>query len=346
MSSVVRPAGVRIVRSERAARNVRPLVENAEPVGEHCPEDYLRSASGLYAYELRHGTERHLGIVAEVDPTAFVDGQVRGHEAVQPARVDALVDHLRAAGARCGLVSLLHRPGPGHATALAAAAAGVPVTRFTGPDGWEQTVWTIPDPAGADLCAKLGRAVHYVADGHHRVAAGLRLWDEAGRPSGTGLLCVLHPLGGLRLEAFHRRLTGPVDPAQVRSMLAGAFEVHELTGPGEATDEIRVYLDGWWLGATVIGDRAAGAPGLDIAVLDRHVLGRVRQVNAAAAVEIAPTTTPLADLKDACDLDGGVLFVLRPPSMDQLTEVADLGEVMPPKTTYFAPKPYAGVFIR
>jgi uncharacterized protein (DUF1015 family) len=51
-------------------------------------------------------------------------------------------------------------------------------------------------------------------------------------------------------------------------------------------------------------------------------------------------------LARACDHDGGVLFAMRPPALQELIEVADRGEVMPPKTTFFAPKPYAGVFLR
>ena len=53
-----------------------------------------------------------------------------------------------------------------------------------------------------------------------------------------------------------------------------------------------------------------------------------------------------SSLAAACDREGGALFWLRPPTLDQLVEVADRGEVMPPKTTYFAPKPHAGIFLR
>jgi uncharacterized protein (DUF1015 family) len=67
--------------------------------------------------------------------------------------------------------------------------------------------------------------------------------------------------------------------------------------------------------------------------------------DATSRLEIVrfPTET---ELTSTCDKDGGALFVLRPPTLDQLTDVADRGEVMPPKTTYFDPKPYAGIFLR
>ena len=66
----------------------------------------------------------------------------------------------------------------------------------------------------------------------------------------------------------------------------------------------------------------------------------------ATRLEITSALSPLGELTRACDDDGGALFALRPPTLDQLTDVADRGEVMPPKTTYFDPKPYAGIFLR
>ena len=52
------------------------------------------------------------------------------------------------------------------------------------------------------------------------------------------------------------------------------------------------------------------------------------------------------ELTQRCDADGGALFTLAPPATDVLTRLADAGEVMPPKTTYFEPKPCAGIFLR
>jgi uncharacterized protein (DUF1015 family) len=80
---------------------------------------------------------------------------------------------------------------------------------------------------------------------------------------------------------------------------------------------------------------------LDVEVLQAQVLDRVGQ-----AVEIAPARTPVDELTRRCDSDGGALFTLAPPPLDALTRLADAGAVMPPKTTYFEPKPCAGIFRR
>ena len=63
-------------------------------------------------------------------------------------------------------------------------------------------------------------------------------------------------------------------------------------------------------------------------------------------VEIAPARTPVDELTRRCDADDGVLFTLAPPPIAALTRLADANEVMPPKTTYFEPKPCAGIFLR
>jgi uncharacterized protein (DUF1015 family) len=106
-----------------------------------------------------------------------------------------------------------------------------------------------------------------------------------------------------------------------------------------------VYVEGRWYDATFTGERPAGASGTAVAILDELVL-RPLVGDDRSRIEIASALSPLLDLKAACDEDGGALFALRPPALDQLTEVADRGEVMPPKTTYFDPKPYAGIFLR
>ena len=111
------------------------------------PDAYDEWAPALYVYRLRRGDDEHVGVWATSVSEAFVDGQVRGHEAVQPERVEALVEHFSSVAVRSELVALLHRPGPAVEAALAESVGRRPLLRFTGPDGWEQTVWRVPATA-------------------------------------------------------------------------------------------------------------------------------------------------------------------------------------------------------
>jgi D-3-phosphoglycerate dehydrogenase / 2-oxoglutarate reductase len=357
----VRPLDARIVRQSGAVEHVSQMLDalppserssdaNA-PVGPprgFDPDAYEAQPPGLYVYRLRRGDQEHVGVVADVSAEAFVDGRVRGHEAVQPNRVHALVVHFTTAAVRSELVALLHRGGPAVATATAEALGTAPLMQFSGPDEWEQTVWRVPDHAAAALSEELSAGVHYIADGHHRVAASLDVWRAAGQPADDGIMCAIYPFDGLRLLAFQRRITGPVRSETLRTLLSADFELSAIEGPDASTGCFAVYVEGQWYDATYTAPRLPGAAGLDLAILNEHVLTPLLGLDELSAnrLEIVSALASLADQTAACDADGGTLFVLRPPPMDQLTDVADRGDVMPPKTTYFDPKPYAGIFLR
>jgi uncharacterized protein (DUF1015 family) len=359
LTQVVRPFRARIVRQELAAQNVSRMLD-ALPAAERSDHEahrgrsqvvdlgaYEEAVPATYVYRLRRGAQEHVGIVGEVGAEGFVDGRVRGHEAVQPHRVAGLVEHFTSAAVRSELVALLHSSGPAVEVAVAESLGSRPALRFTGPDGWEHTVWQVPRSAQGPLCEELSRGVHYIADGHHRVAASLSVWDRAGRPR-DGVMAVIYPLDGLRLLAFHRRLVGPVQGEDLLARLAGAFDVRDLVDPAAATGCFGLYVGGRWYDASYRGKRPAGAAGLDVTVLNDRVLDPLlgRVAGPDPRLEIASALSSLTELTEACDQDGGALFALRPPTLDQLVEVADRGEVMPPKTTYFDPKPYAGIFLR
>lgn len=356
----VGPVRARVVRQEHALERVVPLVDPPRATPAYppvvpvqrapgtAPDAYDDRSDGFYVYRLRRGAEEHTGVVGELAVEAFAEGRVRGHEAVHPDRLRALVDHYAAGGARTELVALLHPPATAVARATTLAQDGPPILRFTADDGWEQTVWSLPDAATSALAEALDRLPFYVADGHHRVAAGLRLWEEAGQPSGAAVMCAMYPFGHLRMSAFHRRVRGPVAADRLWQVLADTFEVCPVPGPTRG-GTFDLYVDGSWYAVARAGRRAGGQAGddaLDAAILDREVLEPLLGADGRAArLEISPDVGDLSGPTTACDRDGGALFVLRPPSLDQLVALADRGEVMPPKTTYFAPKPCAGVFL-
>ncbi|MEP6815082.1 MAG: DUF1015 family protein [Marmoricola sp.] len=352
--NVVRPFRSRLVRQDRAPGVVTPMVDSLEAtpgdsdrVQQSIDLDaYDDATDSVYVYRQQRGTEVHVGVVCDVHHKAFDNGQVRGHESVRSDRVQALMRHFATVPARPELVALLHRAGPVF-TKTVTDAFGKPASlRFGGPDGLEQTVWRVEaGPTTSALSEELSGTVHYIADGHHRVAANLALWRSTGGPNDTGLPCVVYPMDGLRLSAFHRRVTGPVDTDRLLALLAVDFDVRECSGQVTVSEGLGVYTARRWFRATFGGVRREGAAGLDVALLHDRVLqplvGGPRPTGT-----IDPVRAPLTELMSACDGDGGALFTLSPPTLDVLVGIADRGQVMPPKTTYFEPKPYAGIFLR
>jgi uncharacterized protein (DUF1015 family) len=346
-ANAVRPFEAWLVRPGAAADEVTAMSEvavaaRAAPRPVH-PDAYEPMSPALYVYRQRTSHAEHVGIVCDITPEAFLDGRVRGHESVQADRVDALARYLTTAPQRVELVSTLHRAGPAVRAALAGAPARPPTREIDGPGATRHTVWKIPQGPQTDrLRRELDTATHYIADGHHRVAASLDVWERAGRDSSRGVLCVAYPMGGLQLSSFDRRVTGPVDPAMVRGLLAASFVVRPAVDLQEASASgIAVYLEHRWCTASYSDRRPPGAPGLDVSLLHAHVLDHL-----PAGTEVELTRAATDVLRAACDADGGALFVLPAPELETITAIADAGEVVPAKSTYFAPKPASGIFLR
>ncbi len=343
--STVRPFPARIVGQDWAARAVTALseLEETEAAPDRDPIDpaaYEESAAAVYVYRQQRGGVAHSGVVCDVSVEAFVDGRVRGHEAVQARRVETLLRHHATTADPPGPVALLHHPGPAFTRTLDATAGTLPILDFPGPADLQQTVWRVPAGAATDrLVQELDSATLYIADGHHRVAAALEAWRRAGRPADAGLLCVVHAMDALQLSAFHRRVTGPVDQRALLDLLSSGFDDSAAPErPDPSVGSFGLYVGGDWF---QVSRRAGdGATGLDVEILQARVLEPL-----GSAVEIAPARTSVDELTRRCDTDGGALFTLAPPSLQVLTELADAGEVMPPKTTYFVPKPCTGIFL-
>lgn len=301
----------------------------------------------LYLYRLRTPDHQQTGLVAEVPVSAFTDGSVRGHEAVQPDRVEALVRHHDAVAGRSALVALMYRADPGVDQVVDLICKEEPLVSIT--SRLDQEVWAVSDPElSLVIAAGVGRQRLYVTDGHHRVAAAIEEWKRAGQPSNRSVLCVLFPDDQLRTLAFHRRVAGPVDREQTKDRLLEQFRWEQAAGPTRRPGCFGVYMRGEW-GLLIPRrlHRRPGVEGLDVTFLHREVLGPLFGIEGAGdpRLEVVTELAGAAELARRCDHDGGVLFLLGPPSIDQIMEVSDRGEVMPAKSTYFDPKPGAGIFL-
>jgi uncharacterized protein (DUF1015 family) len=354
--SVVRPLPALVVREDSAENVVTPLpaadATGIDPVGPAIdPAAYEKCSAALYVYRQRGDGATHTGVVCEVAVRAFADGQVRGHEAVDRRRVEALVRHHATTTGPPALVTLLHHESDAFTQFVEEATQAEPMLDFAIPGGLQQTVWRVADgPAVERVTAELSTTHHYIADGHHRVAAALEEWQQAGRPADAGLLCVVHPMEDLRLSAFHRRVTGPLDPDALVELVSASFQVAEASAPPHPRPgSFGLYVGRRWFDVTYQGRRDDGVAGLDIAILESLVLQHLDRRTpgpGASTVEIVGSRIPIAELTQRCDLDGGALFTLAPPPLTALTALADAGAVMPPKTTSFEPKPSFGIFVR
>jgi uncharacterized protein (DUF1015 family) len=304
----------------------------------------------LFVYRLRAGDHVQTGVVGEVPPVAFSDGRVLGHEGVQPERVDALGLHLSRLGARSTLVALMFRADDDVRKLVEAVTETTPLRRF-GPPDLEQTVWRVDDPdVVARLRERLDAVRLYITDGHHRATASVALWERAGRPEGWGVPAVLFPDDQLRMLAFHRRVVGPLPfgAAELLTRLRAHVTVEEADAQPQDRGVFGLFVGGHWYRLVPGPIARVGVAALDVSRLHDEVLEPVFGFGDAGdpGLEFVSDAVPTEELMRRVDEDGGAAFTLTPPTFDQFVDVADRGEHMPAKATYFDPKPQSGLFLR
>lgn len=300
-----------------------------------------------FVYRMVEDGIEHSGVVAQVAVAGFADGRVLGHESVQPDRVDGLVRHFDAVPHRSELVSLVHRGDRVVAELVETTCRAAALLEVTDVSGVLQSVWPADRPTSVELVTALGALPLYIADGHHRVAASVRRWERDGRPAAASVLCAIYAEQQIRLHSFHRRVRGPLDPQALVAALSRDFDVRPVAAATRERRLFGLYVGGRWLQLAPRTDpHAPGVAGLDVTMLDEQVLRPLLGVEEAdPRLEFVPELRDLAVAIQDCDADGGALFTVDAPTMDDLVSVAERGEVMGAKSTYVQPKPRTGIFL-
>ncbi len=320
---------------------------------------------GLWLYEqheLRAGVPRvQRGVIGAVD-VAEVGRSLLLHEDVEPARVADRVARVEAVPVDVTPVVALHvaRP-PGLAALLERARTAGPAVALTDAEGVDHRLWAIADPALVEAVADAYAGTQAVlADGHHRLAAARELADRAATPADgwrwtlTWLVDALDD--GPELRAVHRLV---VDAAAIPPSGAPdipGFAAHDWSDGLRALERVvadvpglafgLVTTAGAWLLRAERADalRTAAAAGrsaladLDAQVASHAVLPALAGREATAVFDAAGAARTLEV--------GDALVVLPPPTAAQVLAIARAGETMPAKTTWFRPKPRAGLVMR
>ncbi|MBQ89940.1 MAG: hypothetical protein CL441_00750 [Acidimicrobiaceae bacterium] len=305
------------------------------------------------------GRHEQTGIMGLVPVTEDGDCRVLRHEAVRPGRTDLLARHLLAVGASSSPISLTFRSDDDLEAVIARHCEGTPVLD-SHHEGVHQVVWTLDGAAADELVAAFGQRTLYVTDGHHRLAASVdarsRVTDRPDDGPLEWIQAVLFADEQLLVLPFHR-LVGdragrtPGEVVEALGACGGLAPATDAaaarpTSPGLAG----VYVAGdWWTLELpdAAGDRAVDA--LDVSRLQDGVLAPVFGITDPGndpMIDYVPDPVGVEALVERCDEDGRIGFVLHHTSVAELMDVADAGDLMPPKSSYFEPKPRSGVFVR
>lgn len=264
------------------------------------------------------------GIVARVRLEPYASGVILPHERTFPRQKSDRLDLLRATRTKLSPVLLLHdgdSPEP----------AGEP--RFTAElDGVVSRLWAVEDADAIEgILGRVGERL-VIADGHHRYETALRFHEEEGSAETAFVLVALVSRfdEGLDIQPTHRLTSGPVpelDGGLQRTALGDTGEALAALGAVPRDHAAFVLLEPD--GATLV---EADLPSLDTAVVDALPLEGVAYTASATEAERA-----------VAEGSATAAFLVRPPTVEQVEAFALAGELMPPKSTYFAPKITSGL---
>ncbi len=308
---------------------------------------------GFYLYELDTGNHRQLGVIAGISNRHIRLSQVLGHEATMTARTNELAEFYRTARISSSAVSMTYQDDGRLAELLESyATATEPIREFVSEDGVAQRLWLVNDRLSVEAIVSAGRDLDrlYITDGHHRVSAA----DIDGVTPGW-FLGVLFPTEQLHVLEYNRFvcLDHPVDEKRLFDELATEWEVSQLGAAGEVdprplmTGEISMLVNGVWSRLMARAVPTDPRDGLDVAMLHDRIIGPLFGISNYSDPRLAFVVgvNAVDRLETRCSSDRHVGFALHPTELDQLMRIADAGETMPAKSTYFMPKARSGLVV-
>lgn len=306
------------------------------------------------------GSVRQTGIVGAVAVRDYDEKRVKTHEHTRPDKELDRVRHIDALDAQDEPVFLLSRRSADVDAIVSRVVQREPAVDLVARDGVEHTLWVVDDPAEVDALRRaLGEAGDlYVADGHHRSAAASRVAALRGDAPGDhdAFLAVVLPLDDVHVMAYNRvvlDLAGRT-PEQLLAEVGEVLEVepHDGVAAPEGRHEFGMYLAGrWYVLRAPTGSVDEGDPlaRLDVSLLQDRVLGPVLGIGdprTDARIAFVGGIRGSGELERLVDSGrAAVAFLLFPTSTAELVEVADTGQVMPPKSTWFEPKLASGLVL-
>ncbi len=319
----------------------------------------------FYLYRQTMDGRSQTGIVGCAAVDDYVEDRIKKHELTRADKEADRIRHVDTLDANTGPIFLAHRPHHGLADLVARWTADhTPVYDFTA-GGVRNEVWKVSDVAAnlqiAGTFTQL--AALYIADGHHRCASAVKVAQlrRSQHPGYSGdeefnyFLAVVFPEDQLSIMDYNRvvaDLAGRT-AAQLVAALADVVTVGEAQEPAcrpAGKHEFGMYLDGSWYPLRArpeLVDESDPVASLDAAWLQTHVLGPLLGITDPRADQRIDFVGGIRGLDELARRagPGGVAFALHPVVMGDLFAVADAGQIMPPKSTWFEPKLLSGLFV-
>lgn len=346
---------------DRAVKNFAQWQKNGWLVQDKKPCYYV------YAQTMEGRTQYGLVLCAHTDD--YAEGKIKKHELTRKDKEDDRMVHVKIQNANIEPVFFAYKDNSQLNEIVSRTVAAAPEYSFTDENGFGHSFWVIDNDATIERITDIFTNkvnAFYVADGHHRTAAAARVGAEkrSGNAAHTGdeeynyFMAVCFPETQLKIIDYNRvvkDLNG-LTPEQFLSALEEDFTVTPYEGEGEChpshLHNFSMYLGGkWYSMETKPGRYDDNDPigVLDVTILSNLVLDKIlgiKDLRTDKRIDFVGGIRGLGELSRRVDSgEMKVAFALYPVSMKQLTDIADSGNIMPPKTTWFEPKLRSGLAI-
>jgi uncharacterized protein (DUF1015 family) len=343
---------------QKGAENLRKMIADGTMTQDPKPM--------FYFYRQVMGQHSQVGLVATVSAEDYEAGRIKKHEFTRPEKERDRVRHIESQGAQCGPVFLTYPDIPElNELQEQWCKSHKPEVNFVADDGVGHTVWLVDNETVIDSIKETFAQTPclYVADGHHRSAAGaiVAQKQKEANPQHMGdeeynfFLTVIFPQSHMKIMAYNRVVTdlNGLSKAEFLSRVRKDFTISQGVGPTpRAQHNYSMYLGGQWHG---LSPKPGSYPAkdtvasLDVSILQDNLLKPVLGIDDPRTSDRIRFIGGIRGMNELAKLvDSGtfaVAFSLFPTTVGQLMKVADGGRTMPPKSTWFEPKLRSGLVV-
>jgi len=321
-----------------------------------------------YIYAQTMGSRTQYGLVVAANFEDYMSGKIKKHELTRRDKEEDRMKHVRINNANIEPVFFAYKHVPELDAIIARYTATTPEYDFVAEiDGFGHKFWLIDQDEDIARITELVSAIPamYIADGHHRSAAAALVGNELkqANPNHTGqeeynyFLAVCFPDNQLNIIDYNRLVKdlNGLTPAEFLAKLGENFLI-EKKGPEiykpAALHNFSLYLDGCWYSLTAKEGRYNDADPigvLDVTISSNLILDEIlgiRDLRSDKRIDFVGGIRGLGELQRRVDSgEMRLALALYPVTMQQIIDIADSGNIMPPKTTWFEPKLRSGLVI-
>lgn len=339
----------------------RQALVNYQELMKTCPLETEASPS-IYLYRLIMNGREQIGVVACCSIDEYDSDVIKKHERTRRDKEDDRTRHMLILRAQTGPVFLTYRSRANIDLMVTETIRSVPLFDFSAADGIQHSVWRVPQP---DRFVDAFREVQYlyIADGHHRAASASRARAELREQSFSHLgdeeynffLTVIFPDDQLQILPYNRvvRDLNGMSQDEFVGRLQQTFTLSDGAGSVPAQrGEWKMYVAGEWYGLRLreaVARPEGVVAALDVSVLQEQLLDPIlgiKDIRTDKRIDFIGGIRGTAELERLVDEGKArVAFSLFPTTIEDLLQVSDAGEIMPPKSTWFEPKLRDGLLI-